>query len=174
VRLTKWWMLLLMNILMIMSGIDPQTKKFTEPPEQIKKEIAALKADKAPASLVPRPPRTDCAQSVWVEWRPIRVAGRPRLLGWVDPTSACQEMCGEQSWGNATRLAFSLYCMSMTPVEGHMTIRRRIHIRAMWRVSRGRWCEGQSGSGWLITRGAIDIQLDRNYCVFAEGFWPNE
>jgi hypothetical protein len=34
------------NISMIMSGIDPQTKKFTEPPEQIKKEIAALKADK--------------------------------------------------------------------------------------------------------------------------------
>jgi hypothetical protein len=30
-----------------MSGIDPQTKKFTEPPEQIKKEIAALKADKS-------------------------------------------------------------------------------------------------------------------------------
>jgi hypothetical protein len=29
-----------------MFGIDPQTKKFTEPPEQIKKEIAALKADK--------------------------------------------------------------------------------------------------------------------------------
>jgi hypothetical protein len=36
----------LTNIIMIMSGIDPQTKKFTEPPEQIKKEIAALKADK--------------------------------------------------------------------------------------------------------------------------------
>jgi hypothetical protein len=35
------------NIVMIMSGIDPQTKKFTEPPEQIKKEIAALKADKS-------------------------------------------------------------------------------------------------------------------------------
>src|SRR6266516_4927081 len=35
------------NIEMIMSGIDPQTKKFTEPPEQIKKEIAALKADKS-------------------------------------------------------------------------------------------------------------------------------
>src|SRR5262245_33699246 len=35
-----------MNISMIMSGIDPQTKKFTEPPEQIKNEIAALKADK--------------------------------------------------------------------------------------------------------------------------------
>ena len=34
-----------MNIAMIMYGIDPQTKKFTEPPEQIKKEIAALKAD---------------------------------------------------------------------------------------------------------------------------------
>jgi hypothetical protein len=34
------------NISMIMSGIDPQTKKFTEPPEQIKKEIAALKAAK--------------------------------------------------------------------------------------------------------------------------------
>src|SRR6266700_348089 len=35
------------NISMIMSGIDPQTKKFTEPPEQIQKEIAALKADKS-------------------------------------------------------------------------------------------------------------------------------
>src|SRR6266481_5162463 len=34
------------NISMIFSGIDPQTKKFTEPPEQIRKEIAALKADK--------------------------------------------------------------------------------------------------------------------------------
>ena len=34
------------NISMIISGIDPQTKKFAEPPEQIKKEIAALKADK--------------------------------------------------------------------------------------------------------------------------------
>src|SRR5262249_16671629 len=36
-----------MNITMIMSGIDPQTKKFTEPPEQIKNEIAALSADKS-------------------------------------------------------------------------------------------------------------------------------
>ena len=36
-----------MNITMIMSGIDPQTKKFAEPPEQIKNEIAALKADKS-------------------------------------------------------------------------------------------------------------------------------
>ena len=35
------------NITMIMFGIDPQTKKFTEPPEQIKNEIAALKADKS-------------------------------------------------------------------------------------------------------------------------------
>jgi hypothetical protein len=34
------------NISIIMSGIDPQTKKFSEPPEQIRKEIAALKADK--------------------------------------------------------------------------------------------------------------------------------
>jgi hypothetical protein len=37
------------NISMIMSGIDPQTKRFTEPPEQIKKEIARLKADKTVA-----------------------------------------------------------------------------------------------------------------------------
>jgi hypothetical protein len=37
----------LANTTMIMSGIDPQTKKFTQPPEQIKKEIAALKADKS-------------------------------------------------------------------------------------------------------------------------------
>jgi hypothetical protein len=36
-----------MNIAMIMYGIDPQTKEFTEPPEQIKKEIAALKDDKS-------------------------------------------------------------------------------------------------------------------------------
>ena len=35
------------NLTMIMSGMDPQTKKFTEPPEQIKKEIASLKADKS-------------------------------------------------------------------------------------------------------------------------------
>jgi hypothetical protein len=35
------------NISMIMSGIDRQTKQFTESPEQIKKEIAALKADKS-------------------------------------------------------------------------------------------------------------------------------
>ena len=34
------------SISAVMSGIDSQTKKFTEPPEQIKKEIAALKADK--------------------------------------------------------------------------------------------------------------------------------
>jgi hypothetical protein len=36
-----------MNISIIVSGIDPQTKKFTEPPEQIRKQIAALKADKS-------------------------------------------------------------------------------------------------------------------------------
>ena len=36
-----------MNISIIMSGIDPQTKKFTEPPEQIRKQIAAVKADKS-------------------------------------------------------------------------------------------------------------------------------
>ena len=36
-----------MNISIIMSGIDPQTKKFTEPPEQIRNQIAALKADKS-------------------------------------------------------------------------------------------------------------------------------
>ena len=36
-----------MNIAMIMSGIDPQTKTFTEPPEQIKQQIAAVKADKS-------------------------------------------------------------------------------------------------------------------------------
>jgi hypothetical protein len=35
------------NISMIVSGIDPQTKKFTEPPELIKNDIAALKADKS-------------------------------------------------------------------------------------------------------------------------------
>jgi hypothetical protein len=36
-----------MNIAIIMSGIDQQTKKFTEPPEQVREQIAALKADKS-------------------------------------------------------------------------------------------------------------------------------
>ena len=35
------------NVSMIMSGIDPQSKKFTEPPEQIKKDIAAFKSDQS-------------------------------------------------------------------------------------------------------------------------------
>jgi hypothetical protein len=35
------------NISLIFSGIDPQTKKFTEPSDQIRKEIASLKADKS-------------------------------------------------------------------------------------------------------------------------------
>jgi hypothetical protein len=37
------------NITMIMSGMDPQTKNFTQPPEQIKQDIAALRADKSVA-----------------------------------------------------------------------------------------------------------------------------
>jgi hypothetical protein len=36
-----------MNIAIIMSGIDQQTKKFTEVPERVRDEIAALKADKS-------------------------------------------------------------------------------------------------------------------------------
>ena len=36
-----------MNIAMIVSGIDPRTKQFTEPPEQIRNEIARLRADKS-------------------------------------------------------------------------------------------------------------------------------
>ena len=44
-----------MNITMIMYGIDPQTKKFTEPPEQIKDAIAALKGDES----VPEPEKKD-------------------------------------------------------------------------------------------------------------------
>ena len=35
-----------MNIHIIMSGIDQQTKTFTEPPERARQQIAALKADK--------------------------------------------------------------------------------------------------------------------------------
>jgi hypothetical protein len=34
-----------MNIAILMSHIDPETRKFTEPPERVKEEIAALKAD---------------------------------------------------------------------------------------------------------------------------------
>jgi hypothetical protein len=36
-----------MNIAVIMSGIDQQTKKFTEPPDQIKQQIEAVKSDKS-------------------------------------------------------------------------------------------------------------------------------
>ena len=37
----------MMNIQLVMSGIDQETKKFIEPPDQIKQEIVALKADKS-------------------------------------------------------------------------------------------------------------------------------
>ena len=47
------------NISMILPGIDPQTKRFTQPPEQIKKEIAALKANK---SISPAEKKEDLAQ----------------------------------------------------------------------------------------------------------------
>ena len=36
-----------LNIAIIMSGIDQETKKFTEPPEQIKQNIDAVKSDKS-------------------------------------------------------------------------------------------------------------------------------
>ena len=48
-----------MNISMIMSGIDQQTKKFTEPPKQIEQQIAAFKADK---SIPETQKREDLAQ----------------------------------------------------------------------------------------------------------------
>ena len=44
-----------MNITVIMYGTDPQTKKFTETSEQIKKEIAALKG----AQSVPEAEKRD-------------------------------------------------------------------------------------------------------------------
>lgn len=38
------------NVSMVMSGIDPKTKAFTEPPEMLKKQITAVQADaKIPA-----------------------------------------------------------------------------------------------------------------------------
>ena len=36
-----------MNIALVMSGIDQKTKKFTEPPDQIKQQIDAVKSDKS-------------------------------------------------------------------------------------------------------------------------------
>ena len=39
--------LVTMNISIIMSDIDSETKKFTEPAEQIRQQIASLKADKS-------------------------------------------------------------------------------------------------------------------------------
>jgi len=42
------------NISMIMSGLNPQTKEFTEPPDQIKAEINTLKADKKVSAAAKR------------------------------------------------------------------------------------------------------------------------
>jgi hypothetical protein len=36
---------------MIMSGIDPDTKKFTEPPEQLKEQIASVSIPGPPSGL---------------------------------------------------------------------------------------------------------------------------
>jgi hypothetical protein len=47
------------NIAMIISGIDQQTKKFTEPPDQIKKEIVSIKTNK---SIPEAQKREDLAQ----------------------------------------------------------------------------------------------------------------
>ena len=44
-----------MNIAMIISGIDQQTKRFTEPPDQIKSEIASIKANKS----IPEPQKKE-------------------------------------------------------------------------------------------------------------------
>jgi hypothetical protein len=35
------------NVSLVMSGIDPKTKEFSQPPEALKKEIAAVNADKS-------------------------------------------------------------------------------------------------------------------------------
>jgi hypothetical protein len=35
------------NIGLVMSGFDPKTKEFSQPPEALKKEIAAVNADKS-------------------------------------------------------------------------------------------------------------------------------
>jgi hypothetical protein len=59
------------NIAMIMSGIDQQTKKFTEPPDHIKKEIASIKANK---SIPESQKKEDVAQleAALKEARPIQ------------------------------------------------------------------------------------------------------
>ena len=59
------------NISMIVYGIDPQTKKFTEPPEQIKKEIAALKADKSIAEAEKKQELTEL-EAALKDARPIQ------------------------------------------------------------------------------------------------------
>ena len=57
------------NISMIMSSIDQQTKKFTEPPEQIKQQMTAVKADKS----VPEAQR----ERTWRSLRPRSRTQRP-------------------------------------------------------------------------------------------------
>jgi hypothetical protein len=59
------------NISMVVYGIDPQTKKFAEPPEQIKKEIAALKADKSVAEAEKKQELTEL-EAALKDARPIR------------------------------------------------------------------------------------------------------
>ena len=72
-----------MNIALIMYGIDPQTKKFTEPPEQIKKEIAALKADKSVGKRILRM----CMKTSLA--RAVHFATESRAAHWVYSQRGC-------------------------------------------------------------------------------------
>ena len=81
-----------MNISMIMTGIDPQTKKFTEPPEQIRKQIAALKADKSVSEGEKKDDLEDLATALKAA-RPIQFKENIALvLKYFDKLAPLQDM----------------------------------------------------------------------------------
>ena len=81
-----------MNISIIMSGIDAQTKKFTEPPEQIRKQIAALKADKSVSEGEKKDDLEDLATALKAA-RPIQFKENIALvLKYFDKLAPLQDM----------------------------------------------------------------------------------
>jgi len=81
-----------MNISMIMTGIDPQTKKFTEPPEQIRKQIGALKADKSVSEGEKKDDLEDLATAIKAA-RPIQFKENIALvLKYFDKLASLKDM----------------------------------------------------------------------------------
>jgi hypothetical protein len=79
------------NIAIVLSGIDRQTKTFTEPPDQIKKEINSIKANKA---IPEAQKREDLAQleAALMDARPVQFKENiAMVLKYFDQLPSLQE-----------------------------------------------------------------------------------